>query len=146
MDKSKEHTKAAKASKLSSSKRKTDTNSNSNGNSSNKKTKCPHCHKCHKGPCRLKGKPGDKILKCNKKSESDINQLAAKVAEQLNSIQSSSKPNWASKMEDAKYKTICALYWAAHDMDPKERVEDMSASDVNHYAHIYQVSCSANFK
>ena len=118
MDKAKEHAKAAKASKTSSTKRKTDTPSNGNGN---KKTKCPHCHKFHKGPCQLKGKPGDKMLQGNKKSETDINQLAAKVAEQLNLMQSSSKPSWASKMEDAKYETICVLYRAAHDMDPKER-------------------------
>ena len=61
-------------------------------------------------------------------------------------MQSSNKPSWASNMENAKYKTICALYRAAYDMEADERVEEMSASDVNHYAHIYQVSCSANFK
>ena len=146
MDKAKENAKVAKASKQTSgTKRKTDTNPNGNGN--NKKTKCPHCHKFHKGLCRLKGKPGDKTLQGNKKSEADVNQLAAKVAEHLNSMQSQqSKPSWASDMEDAKYETICALYRAAHDMEPNERVEDMNASDVNHYAHIYQVSCSANFK
>ena len=145
MDKSKENAKAAKASKLSGSKRKTDA-SNSNGNGNNKKTKCPHCHKFHKGLCRLKGKPGDKTLQGNKK-DVDVNQLAAKVAEHLNSMQSQqSKPGWASTMEDAKYETICALYRAAHDMDPEERVEDMNSSDLNHYSHIYQVSRSANFK
>ena len=146
MDKAKENTKAAKVSKLSGSKRKTDTNTNSNGNGNNKKTKCPHCHKFHKGLCCLKGKPGDKTLQGNKKSEHHINQIATKVAEQLNLMQSSNKPNWASKMKDAKYETIFALYRPAHDMDPKERVEDMSVSDVNHYTHIYQVSHSANFK
>ena len=146
MDKAKENAKAAK-SKTSGTKRKNDTTQNSNS-SGNKKTKCPHCHKYHKGPCRLKGKPGDKTLQGNKKSETaDVNQLAAKVAEHLNSMQSQqSKPSWASNMEDAKYETICALYRAAHDMDANERVEDMNASDVNHYAHIYQVSRSANFK
>ena len=56
------------------------------------------------------------------------------------------KPGWASNMEDAKYETICALYRAAHDMEPDKHVEDMTASDVNHYAHIYQVSRLANFK
>ena len=147
MDKAKENAKAAKGTKTTGTKRKTDT-TNSNGNGSNKKTKCPHCHKYHKGTCRLKGKPGDKTLQGNKKSETaDVNQLAAKVAEHLNSMQSQqSKPSWASNMDDAKYETICALYRAAHNMEHDERVEEMSASDINHYAHIYQVSRSANFK
>lgn len=146
MDKAKENAKAAKASK-SGTKRKTKSNLNATGGNTNKKTKCLHCHKYHKGPCCLKGKPGDKTLQGNKKLESDINQLAAKVAEQLNLMQShQTKPGWASNMEDAKYKTICAIYRVAHDMEPDERVEDMSTSDVNHYAHIYQVSRSANFK
>lgn len=95
MDKAKENAKAAKASKSASgTKGKTDTTSNSNANGSNKKTKCPHCHKYHNGPCRLKGKPGDKTLQGSKKPENDINQLPAKVAEQLNSLQSqNTKPN-----------------------------------------------------
>ena len=86
MDKSKENTKAAKAAKATGTKHKAEPNSN--GGNTNKKKKCPHCHKFHKGPCRLKGKPGNKTLQGNKKSESDINQLAAKVAEQLNLLQS----------------------------------------------------------
>lgn len=55
-------------------------------------------------------------------------------------MQDQSKPNWASNMDNAKCKTICAVYWAAHDMEPDERVKDMTASDVNHYVHVYQVS------
>ena len=46
---------------------------------------------------------------------------AAKIAERLNSMQSSNKPSWASNMENAKYKTICALYCAAHDMEADKR-------------------------
>lgn len=71
-DKAKENTKAAKANKTATgTKRKTGTSSNGNGNS--KKTKCLHCHKFHKGQCRLKGKPGDKTLQGNKKPEHNIN-------------------------------------------------------------------------
>ena len=87
IDKSKENAKAAKANKLSGSKRKTDA-ANATGGNTNKKTKCPHCHKFHKELCRLKGKLGNKTLQGNKKSKSNINQLAAKVAEQLNLLQS----------------------------------------------------------
>jgi len=144
MDKSKENAKAAKASKLSGSKRKTDA-SNSNGNGNNKKTKCPHCHKFHKGPCRLKGKPGNKTLQ-NKKPDADINQLAAKVAEQLNLLQQSTKPSWASGLDTAKFKTICALYQAAHNLEPDKTIDKMDDNKLKHFKEVYQIQKSANFK
>ena len=142
MDKAKENAKAAKASKTTGTKRKNDTVANG----SNKKTKCPHCHKFHKGPCRLKGKPGDKTLQ-GKKSEQDINQLAAKVAEQLNSMQSqSSKPGWASGLDTAKFETICALYRAAHNLEPYETIDTMDTDELKHFKEVYQIQQSANFK
>ena len=147
MDKLKENVKAAKANKLSGSKRKADA-SNANGGNTNKKTKCPHCHKYHKGPCRLKGKPGDKTLQGNKKSDADVNQLAAKVAEHLNSMQSQqqSKPGWAAGLETAKFETICALYRAAHNLEADETIDTMDAEELKHFKEVYQIQKSANFK
>ena len=74
MDKSKENAKAAKASKLSGSKRKTDAANATGGNTNNKKRKYPHCQKYHKNECQLMGKPGDKTLQGNKQP-ADLNKL-----------------------------------------------------------------------
>ena len=57
-----------------------------------------------------------------------------------------SKPGWAVGLETAKFETICALYRAAHNLEPDETIDTMDADELKHFKEVYQIQKSANFK
>ena len=56
------------------------------------------------------------------------------MTEQLNLMQSqNNKPSWASRLDTAKFETICALYRAAHNLEPDETIDTMDSEELKDF-------------